>query len=93
MRAACATETVGYAKVCRGRVELTQEHMISVLCLSNLLDEARVGCCQACGCLSAKAWFETVGGVEYIIAQCAMDPGELELGHRDVPEPDGRSER
>lgn len=88
MFVASGTERINYTDVCIGRVPLTQELLDSVAGdtdgqrIDNLLDEARVGCCQKCGCQSAVAALVQVDGVWCVVAQCAMDPGERELGHR-----------
>lgn len=89
MAAACATETHGFETRCGGRVRLTVAHLREAANLGEILSEARLGCCQACGCQSATAWLADGSDGIYVAARCAPDPGERELGHRDAPEPDG----
>lgn len=99
---ACEEEKVAYETSCNGKVQLTQQHLDSAYGdddatrRSDILDEARIGCCQKCGCLSATAEFrieKNAAGqdVEYVFARCNQSPSALALGHRVEPEPDVRS--
>lgn len=96
MRAACGPETVAFETVCTGTVLLRQEHWDTAAGddkderLDDILAEARIGCSQKCNCLNAAAWLADGPDGVHVVARCAKAPGELELGHRDVPEPDGR---
>lgn len=86
MAAACAAEIAAYTRQCGGRVALTPAHLEAAGGnRDNVLAEARIGCCQKCGCLSATAWFEIEGGVEYVVAQRNAGPSTLALGDRVEP--------
>jgi hypothetical protein len=93
MRDACDREIVAFEPTCQGRVKLTQAHLsdakgeTSAELRQDILAEARIGCCQKCGCLEATAWFEKRGDIEYVVAQCAEDPSAAFLGHRVEPDP------
>lgn len=89
MAAACGTETHAFETRCGGRVRLTLTHIYSASDLNEVLDEARIGCSQKCGCQSAFAVLVDGSDGIYVVTRCALAPGELELGHRDAPEPDG----
>jgi hypothetical protein len=101
MANACEEEKVAYETSCNGKVQLTQAHLDSAFGdddtarRSDILDEARIGCCQKCGCLSATAEFrieKNAAGqdIEYVFARCTESPSALALGHRVEPEPDVR---
>lgn len=94
MEAACEQRTVAYTRECSGRVRLTVEQLVAVqgddfdgAKRDDILAEARIGCCQRCGCLNAAAWFEVVDDVVYVVARCRKRPGELALGDRVEPDP------
>lgn len=95
MAAACAAWTANFETRCGGRVRLTQAHIDAAAGedmdehTADILAEARLGCAQACGCQHATAWLTGALDGVYVVARCALAPGELELGHRDAPEPDG----
>lgn len=89
MAAACQHVTIGFDTICTGRVRLKLEHLDAAASLADLLSEARIGCCQKCGCLLAFAEFADGPDGIYVAARGGRGPGELELGHRDAPEPDG----
>lgn len=102
MVAACNDETIAYETSCSGRVRLTDAHFDSAAGADSaakredILAEARIGCCQKCGCLSATAEFrieKSAAGqeIEYVLARCNESPSALALGHRVEPEPDVRS--
>lgn len=87
MSAACSPSTVAYTPECSGSVVLTPE--LIAMDRDDLLDEARVGCSQKCGCLSAMAEVVEECGVLVLKARCCTDPSVLALGDRKpVPEPD-----
>lgn len=87
MFTACSPSTVAYTPECGGSVVLTAEHL--AMDREELLDEARIGCSQKCGCLSAMAEVVEEGGVLVVKARCCADPSVLALGDRKpVPESD-----
>ena len=101
MAAACDEERVAYEMSCNGKVRLTKAHFDSATGddeaakLEDILAEARIGCCQKCGCLSASAEFrleKNASGEQiwYVFARCNQSPSALALGHRVEPEPDMR---
>lgn len=87
MRDAAEHTTKAYSRECGGRVRLTAEHI--AMDREDLIDEARIGCAQKCGCLSATAEVVEEGGALVVKARCCADPSVLALGDRkQVPEPD-----
>lgn len=102
MVTACDDETIAYETSCSGKVALTQAHLDGAMGADDaakrddILAEARIGCCQKCGCMSATAEFrieKNAAGqeIEYVVAHCHQSPSALALGHRVEPEPDVRS--
>ncbi len=85
MYLACATEIVDFVPVCRGRVVPTTKQLAGDR--DDLLVEARIGCCQKCGCLEATAWVEERHGITYVVARCTDDPSARFLGGRVEPDP------
>lgn len=83
---ACGESVRAFARECGGRVRLTPEQLAADR--DDLLVEARIGCSQKCGCLSATAEIVTIDGVQYVQARCRRDPNALALGDRIAPEPD-----
>lgn len=79
---------------CIGKVRVTQELLDNAKGNNeterrrDLLAEARIGCCQKCGCLSAVSEFlteqEDGKSVEYVTARCANEPSDSSLGRRIV---------
>lgn len=77
----CEERTVAFTRECGGVVRLTPEQLAGDL--NDLLAEARIGCCQKCGCLEATARIEG----EYVVARCRVSPGVRALGDRIEPDP------
>src|SRR5437867_704988 len=102
MANACEEEKVAYETSCNGRVRLTRAHFDTAVGdddaakREDILAEARIGCCQKCGCLSASAEFRKERNAEgeeiwYVFARCNQNASALALGGRVEPEPSVRS--
>jgi hypothetical protein len=85
MFAACSERVVAFSRECSGRVRLTDEQLAGNR--DDILVEARIGCCQKCGCLSAHAEFKVEDGVTYVVAKRMRGPHVLALGERVEPDP------
>lgn len=86
MRAACEHTVKAFERRCGGRVRLTKEHL--AMDRNGMLAEARIGCCQKCGCLEATAEIVEEDGVHYVEARSSVSPSVIALGDRVEPEPD-----
>jgi hypothetical protein len=93
IRAACDHEIVAFEPTCQGRVKLTQVHYDAALGVTDaerhldILAEARLGCCQKCGCLEATARIVVEPDGWYVVAQCRDNPSAVFLGNLVEPGP------
>lgn len=79
MASACRETTADFVTTCGGEIRVA---CINGDDLTETLAEARAGCCQGCGCLSATASVVCRGGELYLVTRCSPEPGELALGRK-----------